>query len=52
MDRPATPQWRSHVRRLAALYGLTRALAIVTHQDPQTEADVAAWLALGRREAA
>ena len=39
-------------RRLIWHYGPERAAAITTGQDPATEADVAAWNALGRRAVA
>lgn len=45
--------WRDFTyRRLAWLYGEQRAYQIYSGRDPETQADIAAWNALGGRHAA
>lgn len=48
-----TLEWRRVAdQRLEWLYGFERAWAIRSGRDPATNADIATWNALGRREAA
>lgn len=45
--------WKAHTfDRLAFIYGHARAQQIMGGNDPDTQADVARWNALGRRAAA
>lgn len=45
--------WEAHTfTRLEWLYGTERARAIMAGRDPATLADLEAWNALGRRDAA